>query len=73
MEEQATDRSHRMGQRNKVDVYKLVCQGTVEERILALQRDKATLIAGLQEGARVRSEGQVRLTSSDVDALLAPL
>ncbi len=40
---QATDRAHRIGQKNCVQVYKLIAQGTVEEKILALQEKKATL------------------------------
>ena len=39
-EDQATDRAWRMGQRRTVNVHKLVCQGTVEERILELQQRK---------------------------------
>lgn len=42
-EEQATDRTHRIGQKNKVFVTKLVCRNTVEERIIALQERKRAL------------------------------
>jgi superfamily II DNA or RNA helicase len=41
VETQATDRAHRIGQTHTVFVYKLVAQGTIEERILALQERKA--------------------------------
>ncbi|MFB6358657.1 MAG: DEAD/DEAH box helicase, partial [Thiohalorhabdaceae bacterium] len=42
-EDQATDRAHRIGQDQGVFVYKLVTEGTVEERILAMQERKAAL------------------------------
>ncbi len=44
VEEQATDRAHRIGQKNAVQVIKLITQGTVEEKINALQAKKKTLI-----------------------------
>ena len=42
-EDQATDRAHRIGQTSDVTVYKVICKGTIEERILALQEAKADL------------------------------
>lgn len=42
-EDQATDRAHRIGQQSDVTVYKVICRGTIEERILALQAAKADL------------------------------
>ena len=36
VENQATDRAHRIGQKNTVEVIKLICKGTIEERILEL-------------------------------------
>lgn len=42
-EDQATDRVHRIGQRSDVTVYKVICKGTIEERIVALQAKKADL------------------------------
>jgi superfamily II DNA or RNA helicase len=44
VEAQATDRVHRMGQKNKVIVYKLITEGTIEEKIFDLQEEKKTLI-----------------------------
>ncbi|MBL8695137.1 MAG: DEAD/DEAH box helicase [Planctomycetes bacterium] len=52
VEDQATDRAHRIGQMRAVQVHKLVCAGTVEERIDALlerKRDLATRIVGSGE------------------------
>jgi SNF2 family DNA or RNA helicase len=43
VEDQATDRAHRIGQKNAVQVIKLITQGTVEEKINALQTKKKTL------------------------------
>ncbi|MBI59923.1 hypothetical protein CL657_01740 [bacterium] len=45
IEAQATDRVHRMGQTNKVIVYRLICAGTIEEKINQLQQDKKKLLA----------------------------
>ena len=50
VEDQATDRAHRIGQDKPVFVYKLVAQGTVEERMLELQQRKKALAAGIYEG-----------------------
>jgi hypothetical protein len=44
VEAQATDRAHRIGQERPVNAYKLVTTGTVEEKILALQRKKRDVI-----------------------------
>lgn len=62
---QATDRAHRMGQKQQVQVYKLIAQGTIEEKILELQEKKAFLMdAVLQE-----SSGEP-LSQDDILALL---
>jgi superfamily II DNA or RNA helicase len=45
IESQATDRVHRMGQQNKVFVYKLITKGTIEEKIQELQESKKQLLA----------------------------
>ncbi len=50
VENQATDRAFRIGQKRNVMVHKLVCQGTVEERIDALIESKQSLAKGLLEG-----------------------
>jgi len=49
-EDQATDRAYRIGQDKPVFVYKLIAAGTVEERILDLQRRKGSLSAATIEG-----------------------
>jgi len=42
-EAQAFDRAHRIGQKNKVFVYKFITQNTIEEKILKLQEEKRQL------------------------------
>ena len=44
VENQATDRAYRIGQRNRVQVYKLITAGTIEEKIWQLQQKKLNLI-----------------------------
>jgi superfamily II DNA or RNA helicase len=50
VENQATDRAHRIGQDKPVFVYRLLTAGTIEERIVALQQHKADLARGILEG-----------------------
>jgi SNF2 family DNA or RNA helicase len=47
VEEQASSRAHRMGQTRPVTVYRLIARGTVEEKIVALHRDKRELAEAL--------------------------
>jgi superfamily II DNA or RNA helicase len=69
VEAQATDRAHRIGQDKPVFVYKLIAQGTVEERILQLQADKHTLASRLYTHS---SGSPASLTPADIEALFAP-
>ena len=71
VEAQATGRAHRIGQTQQVMVYKLVAEGTIEERILALQERKAQLAQGVLSGAAGRR--QPLFTENDVAELLRPL
>ena len=43
-QQQATDRAHRIGQHSQVQVYKLIAQDTIEEKILKLQEKKSALM-----------------------------
>ena len=65
VESQATDRAFRIGQQKGVLVHKLVCRGTVEERIDAMLEDKKSLSRELLEGG-----GEVPLTELDDRELL---
>ncbi len=57
-EEQATDRTHRIGQKNTVFVTKLVCKDSIEERILDLQERKREL-SDLVIGSEALSVGRI--------------
>ena len=50
VENQASDRAHRMGQKQVVNVIKLVAEGTIEERIVMLQEEKQALITQVMTG-----------------------
>jgi non-specific serine/threonine protein kinase len=50
VEDQATDRAYRIGQRKNVLVHKLVCRGTVEERIDKLIENKQAMVRGVLQG-----------------------
>jgi SNF2 family DNA or RNA helicase len=68
VEDQATDRAHRIGQTKVVTVYKLVAKGTIEEKILQLAGKKRALVdAVLTEDAG----GSKKLTRQDIDELFA--
>jgi SNF2 family DNA or RNA helicase len=68
VEAQATDRTHRIGQTRTVTSYKLICSGTVEEKVLALQDEKRALLAGVFEASDATS---AKLTLADLRSLLA--
>ena len=70
VENQATDRAHRIGQSKSVFVYKLITVGTVEEKILALQTRKRNLVEGLLNESR---KEMPQLTPEDLQVLFAPL
>jgi len=66
-ENQAIDRAHRIGQTNKVHAYKLIAQGSIEEKILQLQQVKKELFDNIisADGAALKS-----LTEEDINLLL---
>ena len=66
VENQATDRAYRIGQDKPVFVHKLICKGTVEERIQKMQEKKGAIAGGLLSGAR----GALRLTPQLLSDLL---
>jgi SNF2 family DNA or RNA helicase len=50
VEDQASDRAHRIGQDRPVTVYRLVAKGTIEEQILSLHEEKRELVSGVLDG-----------------------
>lgn len=68
VEAQAIDRAHRIGQENKVIIYKFITRETVEEKIMALQEKKLALAGELisTEESFMKS-----LSKEDIEALLA--
>jgi non-specific serine/threonine protein kinase len=73
VENQATDRAFRIGQRRNVFVHKFVCRGTVEEKIDALIAEKRSLAADVLEGGggeqlltEMGDEQLLKLVSLDV-------
>ncbi|MGI9279913.1 MAG: SNF2-related protein [Endozoicomonas sp.] len=71
VEEQASDRAHRIGQDKPVFVYKLVTEGTVEEKIQAL-KEKKKAIADSLYGDTGRKKKQT-LTAEDLQVLFEPI
>ncbi len=70
VENQATDRAHRLGQDKPVFVYKLIAAGSIEEKILALQAKKAELAAGMLSE---QHQTDIKFGEADLAALFEPL
>jgi SNF2 family DNA or RNA helicase len=66
VEDQASDRAHRIGQERPVTIYRLVATNTIEEKIVDLHRHKRDLADSLLEGA----DAGARLTVEDMMALM---
>ena len=66
VEDQASDRAHRIGQTRPVTIYRLVAEGTIEEQIVDLHHRKRDLADRLLEGA----DTAARLTAEELLALL---
>ena len=71
VEEQASDRAHRIGQDKPVFVYKLVTEGTVEEKIQELKEKKLAIAASLY-GDRGKKKTQ-SITADDLNVLFEPI
>lgn len=70
VEQQATDRAHRIGQEQPVHVYKIVVEGSIEERMLALQDRKRALTEGVLGHDAAHA---AKFDADDLAGLLAPL
>ena len=66
IEQQATDRAYRIGQNQKVTVYHLIAEHTIEEKILRLHQTKQSLADSLLEGMNMSH----KLTTQDLMELL---
>jgi SNF2 family DNA or RNA helicase len=71
VENQATDRAHRIGQRNVVEVIKLVAKGTIEEKIILLQEDKRELIESIISGELENSDLTNKLSKEELLSLFS--
>ncbi len=66
VEDQATDRAHRIGQNRPVHVYRFIAKGTIEEKIVALHETKRDLADSLLSGSNIAS----KLSTEDLIKLL---
>jgi SNF2 family DNA or RNA helicase len=71
VEDQATDRAHRIGQRNVVEVIKLIAKGTIEEKIILLQEEKRALIESILTGELEESNMGSKLSKEELLALFS--
>ncbi len=62
VEDQASDRAHRIGQQRPVTIYRLVTKGTIEEKIVSLHQNKRDLADNLLEG----TEMSAKISSEDL-------
>jgi SNF2 family DNA or RNA helicase len=69
VENQATDRAYRIGQDKPVFVHKLICKGSVEQRIQQMQERKS----GISDSILTASLNQLKLDDDVLTNLLAPI
>lgn len=67
VQNQATDRAHRIGQTKKVTVYKMIAKGAIEEKIMKLQETKKDLADNIINGDNV---GIGSMSKDDIMELL---
>ena len=65
-EAQAVDRAHRIGQERNVMVYRLIANGTIEEKVMALQQRKARLFRAVMDDDALFGRA---LTAEDIRGL----
>ncbi|MBW2658335.1 MAG: DEAD/DEAH box helicase [Deltaproteobacteria bacterium] len=56
VEDQASDRAHRIGQTRPVTIYRLVCKNSIEEKIVTLHQEKRDLAGSLLEGSDISAK-----------------
>ena len=69
VEDQATDRAHRIGQKKTVYVMKMIAPGTIEEKVLALQRRKQAVISATIDATDAAV--MESMSAEDLEELLA--
>lgn len=70
IEDQATDRAYRIGQKNRVEVIKLISKGSIEEKIILLQEEKRALISNIINDEYVAENNLNNISSSELLELL---
>jgi SNF2 family DNA or RNA helicase len=68
VENQATDRAHRIGQTKSVFVHRLITENTIEEKMEGLKARKSALAEGILSGA---GTGALKMTEADVEMLFS--
>lgn len=66
VQDQATDRAHRIGQKNIVEVIKLISKDTIEEKIIKLQEEKKELISKIIDGDMLSGETLNTITEEEL-------
>ena len=66
IEDQATDRAHRIGQKNIVEVIKLIAKDTIEEKIIKLQEDKREIINSVMSDDSLNINNIFKLTNEEI-------
>jgi SNF2 family DNA or RNA helicase len=69
VEEQATDRAHRIGQEKTVEVIKLLAKGTIEEKIYNLQQKKKEMIKNVMNENMNEENSITQMTQADLESL----
>lgn len=70
VDQQAMDRAHRLGQTKQVTVYRLICKGTIEERILQRAREKSEIQRMVIQGGSFKGSKPGELRPKEVVSLL---
>ena len=68
VEDQASDRTHRIGQQRPVTVYRLITKNTIEEKIISLHKTKRALADSLLDG----TDRTAKISTTELLSLLKP-
>lgn len=66
IEDQATDRAHRIGQKNVVEVIKLIAKDTIEEKVVQLQEEKREIINSVMSDDSLNINNISKLTNEEI-------